>query len=125
METLTIGRLAHRGGVNLETIRYYERRGIMPPPPRKESGHRTYSMDAVSRLRFIKRSQELLALRLDPKQRCTDVIHRIDAKTLEVEQRIAHLKAIKRVMIRMRASCDGACRVSECPILESLGKEAS
>ena len=135
METLTIGRLAQRGGVNLETIRYYERRGIMPPPPRRESGHRTYSMDAVRRLRFIKRAQELgfslaeikelLALRLDPKQPCTDVIHRIDAKTLEVEQRIAHLKAIKRVLIRMRASCDGACRVSECPILESLGKEAS
>lgn len=135
VETLTIGRLAERGGVNLETIRYYERQGIMPPPARKSSGHRAYSPDAIRRLRFIKRSQELgfslaeikelLALRLDPTQLCTEVIDQIDAKIREVDQKITHLKAIRRVLVRMRGSCDGACEVSECPILESLGKEVS
>ena len=82
METLTIGQLAERGGVNLETVRYYEREGLMLPPPRKSSGHRAYSPNAVRRLRFIKRAQELgfslsevkelLALRLDPDQICAE-----------------------------------------------------
>src|SRR3989442_5438370 len=110
METLTIGKLAERGRVNLETIRYYEREGLMPPPPRKPSGHRAYSPIAVRRLRFIKRSQELgfslseirelLALRADPDQVCTDMIRQIETKTQEVELKIAHLKAIRRVLLR-------------------------
>lgn len=135
METLTIGKLAERGGVNLETIRYYEREGLMLPPPRKESGHRAYSLSAVRRLRFIKRTQELgfslaeikelLALRRDPDQLCTDVVRQIDTKTREIEEKIAHLKAIRRALLRMRDSCEGACHVSECPILESLDREVS
>ena len=135
MQTLTIGQLAARGGVNLETIRYYERQLLMPPPPRRESGHRAYSVEAVRRLRFIKRAQalgfklseikELLALRLDRDQLCGDVVLQIDRKTTEVERKIAGLKAIRRILIRMRESCDGGCPMSECPILESLGKEAS
>jgi DNA-binding transcriptional MerR regulator len=135
METLTIGKLAKRGGVNLETIRYYEREGLMLPPPRKDSGHRAYSLRAVGRLRFIKRTQELgfrlaeikelLALRRDPGQLCTDVLRQIDTKTQEAEGKIAHLKAIRRALLRMKGSCDGACHVSECPILESLDKEVS
>src|SRR4051794_37191114 len=98
METLTIGQLAKRVGVNLETIRYYEREGLIPPPPRKSSGHRAYSASAVSRVRFIKRAQELgfslaeirelLHLRVAPAQLCTDVISQIDAKTREVEEKI-------------------------------------
>jgi MerR family mercuric resistance operon transcriptional regulator len=133
METLTIGQLAERGGVNLETIRYYEREGLIPPPPRKSSGHRAYSASAVRRLRFIKRAQELgfslseirelLHLKIDPDQLCTDVVTQIDAKTREVEEKTRHLKAIKRTLLRMKDSCDGHCAVSECPILESLDAE--
>jgi MerR family transcriptional regulator, copper efflux regulator len=130
VETLTIGKLAARSGVHLETIRFYEHEGLIPAPPRKESGHRAYSVTAVRRLRFIKRTQalgfslaeikELLSLRRDPDQLCTDVVHQIDVKTREVEEKIARLKAIRRALMRMRGSCEGACHVSECPILESL-----
>src|SRR3954452_2690014 len=130
MGTLSIGQLAERGGVNLETIRYYEREGLMLPPPRKSSGHRAYSHDAVRRLRFIRRAQELgfslseikelLALRLDPDQLCTEVIQQIYTKAKEVEAKILHLKAIRRALVRLKRSCDGACQMSECPILESL-----
>ena len=59
MEKLTIGQLAKRAKVNLETIRYYERRGLIPEPPRSESGYRMYSRDAVARTEFIKRAQAL------------------------------------------------------------------
>lgn len=132
--TLTIGQLARRGGVHLETVRYYEREGLIPSPPRKVSGHRAYAPAAVRRLRFIKRAQEigfslleikeLLALRRDPDQLCTDVIRQVDAKTREVEAKIAHLKAIRRALLRHKDSCEGQCHVSECPILESLDTEA-
>lgn len=135
METLTIGRLAERGGVNLETIRYYEREGLMLAPPRKSSGHRAYSPSALRRLRFIKRAKELgfslgeirelLALRRDPDQPCADVIRQIEAKTGEVERKIAHLRAIRRALIHLKGSCEGDCHVSECPILESLDADVS
>jgi len=135
METLKIGKLAERGGVNLETVRYYEREGLMLPPGRNSSGHRAYSPNAVRRLRFIKRAQELgfslleikelLALRLDPHQLCHDVVRQIETKTHEVEAKIAHLKIIRRGLIHLKDSCDGKCNVSECPILESLDSEIS
>src|SRR5437867_13204373 len=122
MGTLTIGKLAERGGVNLETVRYYEREGLIPPPPRNASGYRAYSHTAVRRLRFIKRAQQLgfclseikdlLALRRDPDQLCTDVIRQVDAKSHEVDAKIAHLKAIRRALIRLKDSCDGHCQVS-------------
>jgi MerR family transcriptional regulator, copper efflux regulator len=133
--TLTIGRLAASGGVNLETIRYYEREGLMPAPPRNESGYRAYSPDALRRLRFIKRTQELgfslaevrelLALRRRPNQLCRNVVRKIEAKTKEVDEKIAHLKAIRRALVRMRDSCDGERLMCECPILENLDREAS
>jgi len=76
MDRLTIGKAAEQGGINLQTIRYYERQGLLPEPPRHNSGYRMLSIDAVKRLRFIKRAQdlgfslkeikELLALRIRP-----------------------------------------------------------
>src|SRR5207253_10704697 len=79
MEALTRGELAQQGRVNSETIRYYERRGLLPKPPRTPSGYRVFSSDAVRRVRFIKRAQgpgfplkeikALLALRVDPRNR--------------------------------------------------------
>jgi Hg(II)-responsive transcriptional regulator len=130
MVTLRIGELARKGSVNLETIRYYEREGLMRPPQRTQSGHRAYAPGDVFRLRFIKQSQalgftlteikELLALKVDPSQSCKEVVHQIEAKALEVKAKIAHLQAIERTLDRMKASCKGRCPVSECPILESL-----
>jgi MerR family transcriptional regulator, copper efflux regulator len=135
MDTLTIGQLAGRGGVNLETVRYYEREGLMPSPARNSSGHRVYVPNAVRRLRFIKHAQqigfslseikELLALRRDPGQLCTDVIRQVECKTREVEEKLAHLEAIRRALLHLKHSCEGHCHVSECPILESLDSEVS
>jgi MerR family mercuric resistance operon transcriptional regulator len=130
MATLRIGELARKGKVNLETIRYYEREGLMRPPKRTASGHRAYAPGDVLRLRFIKSSKalgftlteikELLALKVAPNQPCVDVVRQIEAKALEVKAKIAHLQAIARTLDNMKASCEGRCSVSECPILESL-----
>jgi len=86
MRTLTIGRLAREAGVNLETVRYYERRGLLPRPPRSESGYRLFPEDAAGRLRFIRRAQELgfslaeirelLSLRVSRTAKRTDVRRR-------------------------------------------------
>jgi MerR family mercuric resistance operon transcriptional regulator len=101
MEKLTIGQLAKKANVNLETIRYYERRGLIPEPPRNNSGHREYSLEAVKRTEFIKRSQalgfslkeitELLSLRVEPGTTCGDVKARLEAKIADVEKRIVRM----------------------------------
>jgi Hg(II)-responsive transcriptional regulator len=135
METLSIGQLADQSGIHLETIRYYEREGLMPAPPRKSSGHRAYPKNAARRLRFIKRAQELgfslaeirelLALKVEPEQLCTDVVRQVDAKIIDVDARIDHLQAMKRVLGQLKDSCSGNCAVADCPILESFETEAS
>jgi Hg(II)-responsive transcriptional regulator len=132
---LRIGELASQGSVNLETIRYYEREGLMRPPQRTSSGHRAYAPGDVLRLRFIKRSQalgftlteikELLGLKVTPNKPCIDVVRQIESKALEVKAKIAHLRAIERALDKMKASCEGRCAMSECPILESLDSGSS
>lgn len=132
MESLTIGELAKRGQVHLETIRYYEREGLILPPPRKSSGHRVYGSGAVHRLRFIKRAQglgfslaeirDLLALRLHPDQPCAQAAERLGEKLQEVREKIRQLRAMERTLTRMRNSCDGTRLVSDCPILGSLDR---
>lgn len=131
MTTLSIGELANKGKVHLETIRYYEREGLMRPPQRTSSGHRAYAPGDVLQLHFIKHSQalgftlteikELLALKVAPNQPCIDVVHQLEAKALEVKAKIAHLQAIERTLVNMQSSCEGRCSMSECPILKSLG----
>jgi MerR family copper efflux transcriptional regulator len=130
MSAFRISELAGQGNVNLETIRYYEREGLMQPPRRTPSGHRAYAPGDVLRLRFIKQAQalgftlteikELLALKVTPNRPCIGVVRRIEVKALEVKAKIAQLQAIERTLDRMKASCKGRCTVSKCPILESL-----
>src|SRR5438445_74763 len=91
MEGLRSSELANQGGVNLETIRYYERRGLLPKPPRTSAGYRAFDAEAVRRLLFIKQAQalgfslkevrELLALRLNPRTSCADVRRRAEARS--------------------------------------------
>jgi MerR family mercuric resistance operon transcriptional regulator len=133
MERLTIGELAKRGGVNLETIRYYERRGLLPKPPRSPSGYRMFSSDSVRRVRFIKRAQELgfslkeikelLALRVTPGTTGADVRRRAEAKIADIEEKVQHLRAMKKALTGLTAACCGDGSISECPILESLSLE--
>ena len=130
MNGLTTGELARRGGVNLESIRFYERETLLPKPPRTASGYRIFPEEAVRRVRFIKRSQELgftlkeikelLALRGDPDTTCADVRVRTDAKITEIDEKIRTLQAMKRVLKRMAEVCPSQGPTSECPILDSL-----
>ena len=130
METYTIGQLAKETNVNLETIRYYERRGLIPEPPRNPSGHRQYSPDAVIRTKFIKRTQahgftlkeisEILSLRLEPGTTCADIKSRVEIKIEDVEQKITDLRHIRKALLRMVSKCTGKGPIGECPIMENL-----
>src|SRR5207253_5337688 len=106
MDGLKSGEDAKKGGVNLETILYYERRGLLPKPPRTPAGYRTFGTDAVRRLRFIKHAQELgfslkeikelLALRVDARTSFADVRTRAEAKIADIDQKLRALRAMKR-----------------------------
>ncbi len=130
MEGLTIGRLAREGQVNVETIRYYERRGLLPRPPRRPSGYRVFPPSTVRVLRFVKTAQVLgfslkeikglLSLRIQPGRSCADVRDRAGRKVEEIDQKIRTLQAMRKALLRLAAACSGKGPISECPILESL-----
>jgi MerR family copper efflux transcriptional regulator len=130
MDALRTGDLARQGGVNLETIRYYERRGLLPRPPRTPAGYRAFDGEAVRRIRFIKQAQalgfsleeirELLGLRVDPRRSCGDVRRRAEAKLADIEAKIRNLRAMKKTLARFIAACSGSGPVGGCPILEAL-----
>lgn len=132
MEKLTTGQLAKLANVNLETIRYYERRGLIPEPPRNKSGHRAYSLEAVKRTIFIKRSQalgfslreisELLLLRVEPGTTCADVKVRVERKIEDIEKKITDLEQMRKALLRLAQRCTGKGPVGHCPILEELYK---
>lgn len=130
MQTLTVGQLAKGAEVNIETIRYYERRAILPKPPRRESGYRQYPPEAVEQIRFIRRAQklgfslkeigELLSLRIDPDTTSADIKRRAETKVADIDARIRDLKRMKAVLVKLAAACRGRGPTSECPILEAL-----
>jgi MerR family copper efflux transcriptional regulator len=130
---ISTSELAKRGGVNLETIRYYERTGLLPKPPRSGTGYRQFSLESVRRVRFIKRAQELgfslkeikelLALRITPGSTRADVRKRAEAKIADIEGKVEHLRAMKKALVRLTDACCENGPASECPILESLSLE--
>lgn len=121
--------LARRTGCNLETIRYYEKIGMLPDPPRTASGYRVYDDDHVSRLRFILRSRELgfsideirglLHLVDGGNQTCAEVKERTERHLIDVRSKIADLRRIERVLSATAAKCSGE-EVPQCPILDAL-----
>jgi MerR family copper efflux transcriptional regulator len=127
---LKIGEVAERGGVNLQTIRYYEREKLLPKPPRLPSGYRMFPEQTVHRVRFIKRAQELgfsladirdlLSIQIDPKKECSDVKRLAKIKIADIEEKIRTLEAMKRVLSGLTKLCPGRGPSSECPILESI-----
>ena len=127
---LTIGKLAKHGGVNIMTIRYYERRGLLPAPARTASGYRLYTDDAVRRLQFIRQAQllgfslteiqDLLSLRMQPGTTCADIRMRAKEKISAVEKKIEDLERIKNALTALAAACRGKGPTAECPILEAL-----
>ena len=133
MRGLTIGRVARQAGVGVETVRFYERRGLIDEPPRRQSGYRQFPEETVRRIRFIKRAQELgfslkeikelLALRLDSRAKCEDVLKRAESKIAEIEDKIRSLQAMKDALAGLLEACNGRGPASKCPILESLDGE--
>jgi MerR family transcriptional regulator, copper efflux regulator len=129
----TIGQLAKESGVHLETIRYYEREGLIPAPPRKSSGHRAYQPGAARQLFFIKRAQELgfslaeirglLTLRAAPGEDCSEVCRRAQEKLGEVRAKIRRLEAIEEALQHLTEGCSGGRPVSECGVLEALDRD--
>ncbi|MBI3665384.1 MAG: MerR family DNA-binding protein [Acidobacteria bacterium] len=130
MEQLTIGALARQGGVNLETVRYYERQGLLPRPPRTPSGYRVFPQEAVRRIHFIKRAQqlgfslkeikELLGLRVNPRSTCADVRKRAEGKIAGIDEKLRSLTAMKKALEKLVVACFGRGPAGECPILEAL-----
>ncbi len=130
MEALSIGQVARRAGVGVETVRFYERQGLLEKPPRKQSGYRQYPPEAVSRLHFIKKAKEvgfslkeikeLLSLRLDSAATCEDVKSRAEAKILDIEQKIQALKRMRQALTDLTAACNENGPICECPILRSF-----
>lgn len=130
--SLTIGQLAEQTGfgVGVETIRYYERQGLLAAPPRTASGYRQYEPETVERLRFIRRAQglgftleeigDLLELRVDEVAACPAVEAGAHAKLSDVATKIRDLRRIQRSLERLVAACQAREPTSECPILEAL-----
>lgn len=135
MEQLTVGKLAKLAGVNLETIRYYERQELLPEPLRTQSGYRTYSAESVERIRFIKQAQELgfslkeikelLRLRIMPDSSGADVREKVAAKIADIDEKMKTLRTMKKELVQLKATCDGTGSIADCPILKSLSSERS
>lgn len=130
MRTFKMGELAERSGVGIETVRYYERIGLMPEPPRRESGYREYSPEAVVRLRFIRRAKELgftlrqieqlLSIALDGDVNCHEVREHAQTKLHEVDRKIADLRRIRDSLARLVDACNGGGSENVCPVVEAL-----
>lgn len=129
-ESMTIGKVAIQSGVKVPTIRYYERRGLLPKPVRAESGYRRYSDAVIHRLRFIKQAQglgfslreieELLSLRMRPGTTCADIRKRAHRKISIIDQKIRELQQVNNALRKLAKACQGKGPSSECPILEAL-----
>jgi Hg(II)-responsive transcriptional regulator len=134
MRTLKIGELARAAGVNVQTVRYYERRGLLEEPPRRASGYREYPESDVARLGFIRRAQalgftlteigDLLSLRVDPRTTSADVHRRVEEKLADVEEKLADLRRIRGALRELAASCKAHGPVGDCPFLEALEAQA-
>jgi MerR family transcriptional regulator, copper efflux regulator len=130
MNWMTIGQLARKVDVGVETIRFYERQGLIPEPPRSRSGYRQYAETTVDRLRFIRRAKELgfslretdelISLRLDQGASATMVRAQAEEKIRDIEDRIRDLQRVRSSLAELVDSCGCAGPGSECPILRAL-----
>ncbi len=127
---LTIGRVAAEAGVGVETVRFYERKGLIEQPEKPAFGHRHYAVETVARIRFIRRAKELgftlkeiaelLELRMDPGKSCAEVRARALAKLADIDRRIEALRRMRRALARLAGACGGEGPTSDCPILEAI-----
>ncbi len=134
MTGLTIGRLAKHAGLGVETVRFYEKQGLIAPPPRTESNYRIYPEHEVIRLRFIKRAKtlgftlneikELISLSHNPQATKGDVKRRTEKKIEDIKEKISDLSRIQTALESLAGTCDGGHgSINDCPIINALTSE--
>jgi Hg(II)-responsive transcriptional regulator len=129
--TLTVGRLASAAGVGVETVRFYEKRGLIDRPQKPRTGYRTYEADAVSRIQFIKRAQsigftlneigELIRLAEDSRSQCGDVQSRAQDKVRAIDAKLADLTRMRAELERLSTRCVSTQALADCGLLNCLG----
>ena len=130
MDRFSRGQVAKSTNLSIETIRFYEKQGLIKDPPRSPNGYRQYSQEDISRLKFIKRAKELgfslkeitelLNLNQDAVKNRLEVQARAQAKLNEIEDKIADLKRIKQALAKLSSCCNQKTNLDNCPILEAL-----
>ena len=128
-KTLTIGRLAKQAAVGIDTVRFYERRGLLPEPSRTAAGYRLYSDETVARIRFIRRAKSLgfnldeigNLLELHDRGGQKSAVKQLTQRKLEqIDAKIADLSRIRDVLRELEGECSGSGDVNGCPIIETL-----
>ena len=128
---LSIGRLAAEAGVNVETIRYYQRRGLLAEPERPLNGQRRYPAELTKHVRFIRRAQVLgftleeIAglLRLEEARACAETRELADRKLQVIDSKLADLKAMRKALAKLVRQCDAPDSKSCCPIIHALAAD--
>ncbi len=130
MQTMTIGQVARHTGLDIETVRYYEREGLIPPPPRSTGGYRRYSADSIRRLSFVRQAKalgfslaeirELLSLSADSQASSHAVKQLAEQRLADIDSRIAALERMRAALVHVTGQCPGDVPRAECPILAAL-----
>lgn len=127
---MQIGQLASQAGVAIDTVRYYERQGLLPPPERRASGYRQYGQQDITRLRFIRRAkdlgfslqeiQDLLRISATPEASRADVRALAQHRLADIERRMRELDAMRSTLSTLVGECSGQGNLGGCPIIETL-----
>ena len=128
---MTIGKLAKKSGVGVETVRFYERKNLVAQPPKPPfGGFRSYPAETVERIRFIREAQdlgfslreikELLSLRLDPSADCADIRERAQVKLKEITRKITAMKGIQSALKKLISACPGQGALQVCSIIDAI-----
>ena len=133
MSIYSIGQVAKQSGISVETIRYYEKEGLLKEPERKESGYRQYKQEAITRLSFIQQAKdlgfslkeigELLSIRSDENNLCNEVKQLAQEKLDNIESKLKMLQRMRKSLKKLVDVCPGQAPLNECPILDALEKK--
>ncbi len=129
-ELFKIGQLSKQSGASIDTIRFYEDKGLIVPRLRSESGYRFYGVDAINTLNFIQSAKKLgftlaeintfLEIQITKKGKCSLAQEKIDEKICDIDKKISHLKAIKRALHKVSVKCKATNNNDSCHFLELL-----
>ena len=133
MTGMTIGKVASRTGVGIETIRFYERKGLINEPPRRDSGYRLYDTDVIDRLSFIQQAKslgftleeisQLLSISLKSGEPLPAVKKIARKRLQDIEEKLKLLRSMKPTLKKLVDACPGKGTIDDCPILETLGRK--